>query len=233
MSKADLRVDWCSYEAAKFAVEHWHYSKRMPMPPLVALGAWEDGVYIGAVLFGRGANYAAGNQYGLTQLQACELVRVALRGHVSPVSRIVSIAVKMLRRQSPELRLIISYADSDQNHHGGIYQAMNWLYVGRGAPTTQFLHDGRWKHNREITSGAFGGARKVKDYSSLPKRVVVGKHKYLYPLDDAMRKQIEPLRKPYPKREPAAGAADVATDDQSGKGGLIPTPPLHSDVTGD
>ena len=29
------------------------------------------------------------------------------------------------------------------------------------------------------------------------------KHKYLYPLDDDMRRQIEPLRKPYPKREHA------------------------------
>ena len=38
--------------------------------------------------------------------------------------------------------------------------------------------------------------RKITEYRDLEP-----KHKYLFPLDDAMRKQIEPLRKPYPKRE--------------------------------
>ena len=31
MNKADLKLDWCSYQAAKWAVEHWHYSKTMPV----------------------------------------------------------------------------------------------------------------------------------------------------------------------------------------------------------
>ena len=28
-SKPTLKLDWCSHEAAKYAVEHWHYSKRI------------------------------------------------------------------------------------------------------------------------------------------------------------------------------------------------------------
>ena len=45
--KVDLRLDWCSYEAAKYAVEHWHYSKRMPKSKLAKIGVWEDGEFIG------------------------------------------------------------------------------------------------------------------------------------------------------------------------------------------
>ncbi len=221
MSKADLRLDWCSYQAAKWAVEHWHYSKRLPMPPLVKIGVWERGRFIGCVLFAHGANNSIGREYGLTQLQACELVRVALKDHDNTVSRIVSIAVKMLQSQSAGLRLVVSYADSEKNHHGGIYQAMGWVYVGRGQGSREFLHDGRWKHNREVTSGAFGGSRKVIDYQSLPQRVTLGKHKYLYPLDDAMRQQIEPLRKPYPKRE--RGEIDNAAESNPQTGGASPT----------
>ncbi len=41
----DLRVDWCSHKAAKYAVTHWHYSQTMPMRPLVKIGGWEDAVY--------------------------------------------------------------------------------------------------------------------------------------------------------------------------------------------
>jgi len=28
--KVELKLDWCSYEAAKFAVEHWHYNANPP-----------------------------------------------------------------------------------------------------------------------------------------------------------------------------------------------------------
>jgi hypothetical protein len=51
-----------------------------------------------------------------------------------------------------------------------------------------------------------------------------GKHRYLYPLDDAMRKQIEPLRKPYPKR--GTGETDNAAQPNAQTGGASPTVPL-------
>lgn len=78
-NKVDLRLDWCSYEAAKFAVEHWHYSKCMPIGKLVKIGVWEDSKYIGVVIFGYGNNQFQGVAYGLVQTQICELLRVALR----------------------------------------------------------------------------------------------------------------------------------------------------------
>jgi len=193
-------VDWCSYKAAKYAVMHWHYSKCMPVGKLVKIGVWEGGQFIGCVLFGRGATQFAGRQYGLGSTEVCELVRIALCKHAAPVSQVAASAVRILRHANPGLRLIISFADPDQGHNGTIYQAMNWLYAGVGQGSREFFHDGRWKHNREVTSGAFGKPRKIADYGSLPSRATTGKHKYLYPLDRAMRRQIEPLRKPYPKR---------------------------------
>jgi hypothetical protein len=44
---------------------------------------------------------------------------------------------------------------------------------------------------------------------------LLGKHRYLYPLDDAMRKQIAPLSKPYPKRQ---HADEVKRDAPSARG---------------
>ena len=214
MGKADLRIDWATHAAAKHAVEKWHYSQRLPMPPLVKVGAWEDGKFIGCILFGRGANNAIGREYGLTQLEACELVRIALTDHKAPVSRIASFAIKFLQKQSPGVRLVVSYADAEQGHHGGVYQAMNWLYVGRSMGSAEFFHEGRWKHNREITSGAFGSSRAVSDISKLPKRKTQGKHKYLMPLDDEMRAQIAPLAKPYPKRVKQATTGDQSAGRQ-------------------
>lgn len=202
-----LHLDYCSHKAAEYAVMHWHYSGRMPVGKTVKIGVWEDNRFIGSVIFAQGNTPTLGAAYGLGMTECCELVRVALDAHTSPVSRIVSIALRLLCRAAPKLRLVVSFADPAQGHHGGIYQAGNWVYSGDSEPSWQWFHEGRWKHNREITSGAFGGSRKVHDYSSLPKRQTLGKRRYLYPLDAAMRKQIEPLRKPYPEREHAPEAS--------------------------
>ena len=68
---------------------------------------------------------------------------------------------------------------------------------------------GKLTHPRSI--GAKGlvqnihGARQIDTNATVVE--VPGKHRYIMPLDDAMRKQIEPLAKPYPKREKQAMAS--------------------------
>ena len=160
---------------------------------MVKVGVWESSIFIGAVVFSWGANYRIGSPYGLTQYQVCECTRVALREHWAPVSQIVSRAVKMLRAQSPGVRLIVSYADPLQGHRGAIYQAMNWVYVGRSQGTVSAILGGEVIHKRTIHRryGTLTGQEKTEKQ---------WKHKYLYPLDRAMRRQIVPLAQPYPKR---------------------------------
>lgn len=214
MSKVELRVDFCDYKAARYAVMNWHYSKTMPIGKLVKLGVWEGECFVGAVLFARGNSPTLGNPYGLKQTEVCELVRVALTKHGHPVSRIVTMAIKKLKTLNDGLRLIVSFADPAQGHNGAIYQAMNWVYTGESEPSWQWFHNGEWKHNREITSGAFGRGGAIENYTMLPKRQTLGKHRYLYPLGRAMRKQIAPLAKPYPKREnmrPAEGSTPATS----------------------
>lgn len=194
-----LKLDWCSHAAAKYAVEHWHYSKRMPKSKLVKIGVWEDGQFIGVVIFSRGANNSLGAPYGLTQTASCELTRVALTQHKAPVTRIVAIAIKMLKRNSPGLRLILSFADPEHDHHGGIYQGGNWVYVGKTNSADEYIVHGKRMHRRTFH-------HRLKGMEHHPDVTIVKgsfKHRYLYPLDDDMRRQIEPLRKPYPKREHA------------------------------
>src|SRR6185312_15094859 len=121
-SRPELKLDWCSHQAAKYAVGHWHYSKRMPKSKIAKIGVWENNKFIGVVLYGVGATSDLVKAYGLRQEQGCELVRVALREHESPVTRIVAISLKMLKRAFPGLRCVVSFADPQQGHVGGIYQ---------------------------------------------------------------------------------------------------------------
>jgi len=199
MSKVDLRLDWCSYEAAKFAVEHWHYSRTMPVSKRVHVGVWEDKNFIGAVIFSWGANPNLSKAFGLTMTECTELVRVALTDHNSSVSRIVSIALKMFKAQSPGVRLIVSYADPREGHVGSIYQAGNWVFTGETSPKFDFQVGDQILQRRSYTGVNFGGGRRRPPPGAV-KVKSPPKYRYLYPLDDAMRAQIEPLRKPYPKK---------------------------------
>ncbi len=195
-SRPDLHLDWCSYEAAKYAVEHWHYSRRMPKSKLAKIGVWEDGRFIGAVVFGVGATADLVMGYGLEPTQGCELVRVALRPHISPASRINAIALRLLHREFAGLRLVVSFADPEHGHVGGIYQAGGWLYLGRSAASQEYIVNGKRWHGRALRheKPAHLTTREAALRMDPNYQIVLGssKHRYLYPLDAAMRAQIAP-----------------------------------------
>lgn len=225
-NQVDLVVDWCSYEAAKYAVEHWHYSGSMPYGKLITIGAWENMDYfIGAVLFAWGANKNIGEPYKLDLTEVCELVRVAMRDHKVWTSQVVAKSIRMLKEQSPGIRLIVSCADTEQKHLGTIYQATNWTYTGMSQTTPWHFVKGRWMKQR-MASALLGSVTGTIRKPGMPK------HKYLYPLDKAMRRRILPLAKPYPKNGSCGqGVKGDTPVFQIEKTGSIPV--VRSEMTGE
>lgn len=233
MTRPTLWLDWCSYEAAKYACHHWHYSGCVPNQKTVKIGVWERGQFIGCVLFGDGVNAGMFSPYGLSYETGCELVRVALRSHVAPVSRIVSIALRMLKQCCPKLRLVLSFADSEKGHVGGIYQAGNWLYAGMTEPADEYIVNGVRIHGRALRSTR--STHRLKNFPALnifewTKKVIdpnirrvegSSKHRYLMPLDAEMRVKLRPLARPYPKR--ATSVDSDAPANHAGEGGANPT----------
>ena len=103
-------------------------------------------------------------------------------------------------KNSPNIELIISFADTEQGHHGGIYQATNWIYTGKTtAKNLLFFFKNRWVHNRTIRE-MLGSAKfsKAKRECWFKTKETSEKHRYLMPLKN--RKKYEKLSKPYPKR---------------------------------
>lgn len=227
----DLKVDFCDYKAAKWAVEHWHYSKCMPKSKLVKFGVWENGNFIGAVIYGVGATSDLVKGYNLKSTEGCELVRVALTNHTVPVTKIISSTIRLLKSSNPGLRLIVSFADPEHKHNGTIYQAGNWIYTGLSAASDEYLVNGKRWHGRALRHEKPAHLTTKQTLALLDPnyKVIKGssKYRYLYPLDRAMRKQIAPLAKPYPKRETRGlGEIDNAPDSNRETGGASPTSPL-------
>ena len=202
----------------------------MPCSKTVKVGVWEDGRFVGAIVFAWGPNQHLGNQFGLAMTECAELCRVALDVHRSPVSRMLRIARGMLRRQSPNLRLVISYADCDQDHYGEIYQASGWTYLGLvdSEGTKYRIHD-RIMHGRSVHSR---WGKRAQNLTWLRAHVdpnaqhvfTKGKHKYAMGLDAEMQRVLQPLVKPHPKRPKDSSEPPR---DQRGEGGAAPTRTLH------
>ena len=176
-------------------------------------------------------NSEIGKPYGLEHMQVCELVRVALRAHVWPVSRMLAISVRMIKCKFPGLRIIVSFADTAQGHHGGIYQSSGWIYTG-----SQEYHAyrvlGRVVHPRVLHHLYGKGGQSIpwlrQHIDPNAERIANGtKHKYVYPLDEEMKQRILPLSKPYPKKPRATSIEGDASSDPTGRGGINATVALQ------
>ena len=208
-----IKVVPCSHEAAKYAVENWHYSKILPWGKIIKYGVWENDKFIGVVIYSRGASPNLGTFLELDQTEICELTRIALNTHETPVSQIVAITLKLIKESNPSMRAIISFADPKEGHKGGIYQAGNWIYTGNSNPVTEYFIDGRWRH----VKGIYHDPRRLTAES----RISPGKFRYIYPLDKSMRRKVEKLRLSYP----SAVEGSEASRDTSGIKGQVQSLP--------
>ena len=82
-----------------------------------------------------------------------------------------------------------------------------------------------WTVSRTGVKRQYGTLRRVPRHDQCRRVPLLGKHKYLYPLDAAMRAQIAPLAQPYPKRATSI-VADVPPD-QGGEGSATLTVALN------
>lgn len=200
-----MRLTNASPYAIRYACQNFHYSGSVPSVQYGFNFYNAAGEWCGVVCFGGGANYHLGDPYGLHFGEIMELTRVALNGKQPATSQCVAMALQELHRQDPLVRLVVSYADTDQGHTGVIYQATNWIYEGLKNPGTcdAFIIHGRKVHKRTVASRGWKQSipwvREHIDPKAAP-WITKGKHKYLYCFDRKLRKKLLKTAKPYPKK---------------------------------
>lgn len=207
-----MRLTRANDKAIKYACLTFHYAKCVPVVPLgynVYNGKDE---WCGCILYSLGATLNIAKPYGLQQGEVVELTRVALNGKQECTSQAVAMSLKQLKKDCPAVRLVVSYADIDQDHYGTIYQATNWIYTGEtDAGDRKFIIHGKLTHRKTIHSRMIVENGKkincpqtleyVRKYFDPNAKLFItkGKRKYLMPLDKRLKKQIQALAQPYPK----------------------------------
>lgn len=120
---------------------------------------------------------------------------------------------------------VFSYADTGQNHHGGIYQALNAIYVGLNGPAVDgYYLNGILTHPKTVVdtfgTRAWPVAQKIAQSRSMTLEKAPGaytpKHCYVLPCGPpsvrrAIRKALKPHQRPYPRRAPLAAPHTTAT----------------------
>ena len=122
-----------------------HYAKRLPSISF-AYGLFEDDNLIGICTYGQPASpYLCQGILGIEhKSKVLELNRLCLLyNRKNEASFLVSNSLKLL----PRPKVIVSYADSNQNHIGVVYQACNFLFTGTTKPRTD-IDAGNGKHGR-------------------------------------------------------------------------------------
>ena len=220
-----MKLQKASYKAVKFACLNFHYAKAIPVNTLGFSVFNNKNEWCGVILYGTGANNNLANNYNLKQGQVLELVRMALNGKQESTSKALSISLTLMKKYVPLCKVIISYADKDQNHKGIIYQATNWFYTGvsmEDKKDSSWIVNGKRYHGRIVSDwvkkkgGLNGLTRKqfIQKYydENAVEYVTKGKIKYIYPLHKDFINICKSLAKPYPKK--LSGVVELNADSQ-------------------
>lgn len=201
-----------SREEAEQFVQEWHYSGTLNTIIHHAFTMREPGGLFGdrgpivaCCVFAHPVNRNA--KQG--EIELVRLARSEPEHEGLDLSWLVGHSLKWLRLNT-DYRAVISYADSTHDHHGGIYQATNFYYVGDSNPgivgfrhpdTDEYIH-------KKSAYDRFGTSSEKHLKYELGYEPVKGQKKflYVYPLTKGKRNKekvlsdlgYEPMRYPKP-----------------------------------
>lgn len=203
----NLQVATIDHATAAAVVAAKHYSKRIGIL-WEAFGLFMDQRLVGVVTYGQPSAPIQKHAFRNRTFRLYELTRLVVdSGIPNGASILVGRSLRML---SAKPCAVVSYADTEWNHVGIVYQATNWIYTGPVVShDSLYLVNGERVHpitlrdRHGVTSPAkWAKENEVETLKPKPK------HRYFYLVGSkrdcrAMRAQlIYEEVKPYPKADP-------------------------------
>jgi hypothetical protein len=178
------KVSVIQYNDTKDLILNYHYAGRMPSISY-AYGLFKGGDMVGCVTYGspaspRVSEGICGKEH---KGKVLELNRLVLKDNVkNQASYLIGASLRML----PKPSIVISYADTSQDHVGYVYQATNWVYFGLSEKRTDriFTDGTKQKHGRHIIST---DVQNINERTKLVPRP--RKHRYLMMLGSKTQKR--------------------------------------------
>lgn len=104
-------------------------------------------------------------------------------------SLVIGMSFDWIRKNDTAVKVLVSYADPEQAHTGGIYRATNWYYQGCGLSklmpdfSLRLTENGEWMHSRTV--GARYGNKSIDNLAqkighTFWRKEETAKHRYIY-----------------------------------------------------
>lgn len=255
-SAKEIEVKPISGRDAARVVSRFHYSGRVVQNSQLNFGVFLDGKCHGAMQFGPSMDKrkVAGIVRGTGWHQFIELNRMAF-GDALPrnsESRAIGIAFRIMRKNYPQLKWVISFADATQCGDGAIYRASGFVLTGMKKNTQIYdvpgygvFHQLSFSKSRptkiqRLLRDKFGmpDATETKVLKMANARILPGfQMRYVRFLDPSWVDRLAVPSIPFEKiREIGAAMyrgervrseTSDTPGDQSGEGGATPTRTLH------
>tara|TARA_Y100000296_G_C5086078_1_gene212456 strand:- start:70 stop:768 length:699 start_codon:yes stop_codon:yes gene_type:complete len=198
-----------------------HYAKKWTESKHIYAIYWDEGEseffedrklkLIGAILYGHPVGFRVVKSISdeLENGDVLEIRRLWIEdGYGKNIeSYVISQTLKMVKKYSPQTKIVISFADPSVNHKGIIYRACNFYYQGENPssigsnkyqyryPNSKVWMSTRAMKNKVGTSGHMGILNKIPD---IEYRKSLVKYRYLYFLCNRKEKKrlIKSLKYP-------------------------------------
>lgn len=204
----NLEIKQIDNTFAKQFISQHHYTHTCPKSS-ISYGTYYNNELQCVIVYGQpsGRNLASSIWQGGNENECLELLR--LFSYDSCPKNIeswsISNSVKKLKTDCPDVKVLVSYADTGAGHIGYIYQASSWLYVGTSSSEHKIFIDGERQHRRSMYDKYGTSSLKVlKEKLGERLQIETEKHfknKYIKIIKD--KKHIEQNLKvkqlPYPK----------------------------------
>lgn len=153
----DIKCKIVNNGFAKRFMKKKHYTKSCAKATIsyaFYIESEEKDILCGMIVYGQpsGKHLASSIWEGGNEKECLELLRMFTYDWCpkNTESYCISQSIKRLKKDKPEIKVLVSYADCSAGHIGYIYQASNWLYTGQGSLERKFFIDGVRQHRRNL-----------------------------------------------------------------------------------
>tara|TARA_R110000796_G_C14383956_1_gene415578 strand:+ start:33 stop:725 length:693 start_codon:yes stop_codon:yes gene_type:complete len=203
-----IHVEPIKRSIADSIIKENHYSGTVCFATQVSLGIFWNNMLVGIAQFGYGINPKGSCKWvsGSTTKDFLEFNRMWM-ADIAPhnsESEAIGKIFKWFKKNRPEIKWLISFADGANGKVGTIYQATNWIYTGHSR------QGGVWvtSEGQRLTQVSMINKHKTTKRDTLELiygtplyRVRGGQFRYVYFLDKKWKKRLTVEPQLYPKLE--------------------------------
>ena len=115
----------------------------------------------------------------------------------SLLTEAISAALKVLRREET-VDAVVSYADPNAGHHGGVYRAASWIYHGQSEESRVYVSKETGEHvsRRAFHSGKRGLKKAEIEALGYAQLKLPGKERFVRPLSRRARRAFRQATQP-------------------------------------